>query len=198
MSLALPGADTGTDGQLLRDHALHAIVLDMITRTQIVWPRYGTSPGYEQSGPGGHGFQEICTSSLATALEWGMFEYAEGVLDNYLEYFVRSRGRVLCKDIDIDIDIISLGSYCEQCVVTGRFLNDLTVCGTCRPRTGDVTARPAASPHCGALLLHGGCHAYSPPPEEANRNQGSPAQPAADGFGPVPCGRSAPWNADWG
>ncbi len=103
MSLALPGADTGTDGQLLRDHALHAIVLDMITRTQIVWPRYGTSPGYEQSGPGGHGFHELCTSSLATALEWGMFEYAEGVLDNYLEYFVRSRGRVLCKDIDIDI-----------------------------------------------------------------------------------------------
>ena len=97
MSLALPGANTGTDGRLLTDHALHAIVLDMITRTQTVWPRYGTSPGYEQAGPGGHGFQEICTSSLATALEWGMFEYAEGVLENYLEYFVRSRGRVLCK-----------------------------------------------------------------------------------------------------
>ena len=98
MSLSLPGADTGTDGQLLRDHALHAIVLDMITRTQTVWPRYGSSPGYEQAGPGAHGFQEICTSSVATALEWGMFEYAKGVLDNYLEYFVRSRGRVLCKD----------------------------------------------------------------------------------------------------
>ena len=33
------GENTGTDGRLLADHALHAIVLDMITRTQTVWPR---------------------------------------------------------------------------------------------------------------------------------------------------------------
>ena len=73
----------------------------MITRTQTVWPRYGTSPGYEQPSVGAHGFQEICTSSLATALEWGLFEYAKGVLDNYLTYFVRSRGRVLYRGLEM-------------------------------------------------------------------------------------------------
>lgn len=73
----------------------------MITRTQTVWPRYGTNPGYEQPGVGAHGFQEICTSSLATALEWGLFEYAENVLENYLEYFVRSRGRVLYRGLEM-------------------------------------------------------------------------------------------------
>ena len=55
----------------------------------------GTNPGYEQAGPGAHGFQEICTSSVAVALEWGLFGYAEGVLENYLQYFVRPGGRVL-------------------------------------------------------------------------------------------------------
>ena len=55
----------------------------------------GTNPGYEQAGPGAHGFQEICTSSVAVALEWGLFGYAEGVLENYLRYFVRPGGRVL-------------------------------------------------------------------------------------------------------
>ena len=85
---------------------IHRVLLsiaaqDMITRTQTVWPRYGTNPGYEQPGVGAHGFQEICTSSLATALEWGMFEYAKGVLDNYLSYFVRSRGRVLYRGLEM-------------------------------------------------------------------------------------------------
>ena len=35
------------------------------------------------------------------ALEWGMFPYAEGVLDNYLTYFVRSRGRVLYRGLEM-------------------------------------------------------------------------------------------------
>ena len=35
------------------------------------------------------GFQEIFTSSMMAALEWGAFDYAKAVLDNYAVYFLR-------------------------------------------------------------------------------------------------------------
>ena len=71
-----------TDGVLLQMQAQHALVLDMITRVQGVWPRYGTSPGYDQPGIGADGFQEIFTATMMAALEWGLFPYAKAVLEN--------------------------------------------------------------------------------------------------------------------
>jgi hypothetical protein len=66
----------------------------MITRSNTVWPRYGTLPGYDQGGVGADGFQEIFTATMMASLEWGLFEYAREVLDNFLtvstSYFLYS------------------------------------------------------------------------------------------------------------
>jgi hypothetical protein len=75
MELSLPSRPADTDGVLVTNQATHALVLDMITRSDTVWPRYGTSPGYDQPGVGSDGFQEIFTASMMAALEWGMFPY---------------------------------------------------------------------------------------------------------------------------
>ena len=95
MDLALPSRG-GTDGALLLRQAQTALVLDMITRAEGVWPRYGTANGYEQPGIGANGFQDIFCASMMAALEWGLFEYAKAVLANWLTYYQREDGGVLC------------------------------------------------------------------------------------------------------
>eukprot|EP00966_Prymnesium_polylepis_P327047 7382913-Prymnesium_polylepis.2 len=83
MELELPARDD-TSGALLAAQAKHALVLDMITRHETVWPRYGTEPGYaDGGGVGADGFQETFTASMMAALEWGAFRYARAVLENY-------------------------------------------------------------------------------------------------------------------
>lgn len=61
----------------------HALVLDMITRSDTVWPRYGTTPGYDQPGIGADGFQEIFTASMMGSLEWGLFGFVPHSCTNY-------------------------------------------------------------------------------------------------------------------
>ena len=90
-----------TDGSLLQRQAQHGILLDMITRHGVYWPRYGTNPGYDQPGIGADGFQEIFTASMTAALEWGAFPYAQGVLDNWLRYFIEDRGFVLYRGLEM-------------------------------------------------------------------------------------------------
>lgn len=91
----------GVDGGLLSRHAQHALVLDMITRNSVWFPRYGTYPGYEQPGVGADGFQEIFTASMMAALEWGNFDFATGVLENWLRYFVGKNGFVLYRGVEM-------------------------------------------------------------------------------------------------
>ena len=90
-----------TDGELLRRQAVHALTLDMLTRNQEAWPRYGTAPGYEQPGVGADGFQEVFSASMMGALEWGLFGYAKEVLGNWLHYFLRRRGSVLYRGLEM-------------------------------------------------------------------------------------------------
>ena len=97
MSINLPNAG-GTDGTVLTEQAQHALILDMITRSGGVWPRYGTYPGYDQPDDGQ---EEIFTASMMAALEWGLFSYAESVLDNYLSYFVRHDGTILYRGLEM-------------------------------------------------------------------------------------------------
>ena len=91
MTLDLPSTG-GTDGGMLTEQSQHAIILDMITRTGGVWPRYGTYPGYDQPDDGQ---EEIFTATMMTSLEWGLFKYAADVLDNYLTSFVHRDGTIL-------------------------------------------------------------------------------------------------------
>ena len=102
MTLDLPDARTDTDGELLTRQAVHALVLDMITRHGLeAWPRYGTLPGYDQPGIGADGFQEIFTATMAASLEWGLHGYARTVLSNWLTYFVRADGSVLYRGLEM-------------------------------------------------------------------------------------------------
>ena len=102
MRLDLPRRPDDTDGVLLAAQASHALVLDMITRTgHNMWPRYGTAPGYEQPGIGADGFQEIFTATMMASLEWGMFGYAKGVLDNWLTFFLKDNGFVLYRGLEM-------------------------------------------------------------------------------------------------
>ena len=68
MVLSLPKRPEDTDGTVLLAQASHGLVLDMITRSDMVWPRYGTNPGYDQAGIGSDGFQEIFTATMMASL----------------------------------------------------------------------------------------------------------------------------------
>ena len=101
LELSLPSRPSDTDGELLRRQAQHALVLDMISRVQDVWPRYGTAIGYEQPGIGANGFQDVFAASMMAALEWGLFDYARGVLVNWLEYYQRVDGTILYRGLEM-------------------------------------------------------------------------------------------------
>ena len=87
MSFSLPG----DDGLLLRDQAVHVVVRDMISRHDFFWPKYGILPGY-YGEPGNDGCPLTIYYSLVGALEMGAFEYAKGVLHNWLKFWTRKRG----------------------------------------------------------------------------------------------------------
>lgn len=73
--------------------ARHSLVLDMITRQgKSLSPRYGVDPGYGLPAGANDGFQEVFTSSMTAASEWGLKTYGQGVLENWLDEFLRRGG----------------------------------------------------------------------------------------------------------
>ena len=91
LQLDLPSR-SDTDGKRLSDQTTHSLVRDMITRADF-FPQYGVQP-HSYGMQAGNGFQDTFTGSLAMALEMGAFDYATGVLDNYLQHYVRADGTV--------------------------------------------------------------------------------------------------------
>ena len=55
----------------------------------------------EQPGIGADGFQEIFTATMMASLEWGCYDYARGVLDNWLTYFIKDKGFVLYRGLEM-------------------------------------------------------------------------------------------------
>ena len=103
VELSLPNAG-GTDGGLLRDQALHSLLRDMITRVDTWFPRYGVcggAGGCAYGDPHNNGFQEIFTASLAGSLELGAHVYAQGVLENYLRYYLKERGTIAYRGLEM-------------------------------------------------------------------------------------------------
>ena len=96
--LRLPSAP-GTDGAVLVDQAKHSLLRDMITRVDTWFPRYGITPGY--GAPTNNGFQEVFTASLSGALELGAHAYARGVLENYLRYYLKQRGTIAYRGLEM-------------------------------------------------------------------------------------------------
>lgn len=89
MELELPHRPQDTDGAMLAQLAKHGLVRDMITRQQTFFPKYGVLPGvYGQ--PANNGFEDTFTATMTAALEMGAFQYATGVLDNWLTHYLHS------------------------------------------------------------------------------------------------------------
>jgi hypothetical protein len=75
------------------DMAKHAVARELIVRPGGVYPKYG-AVDRDYYGSEYDGFQDIFTSSVYTNLEWGRFEQARLVIDNYLSEFVDSKGMI--------------------------------------------------------------------------------------------------------
>ena len=75
------------------DMATYAFVKEQMVRPGGVYPKYG-AVDRDYYGSEYDGFQDIFTSALYTNLEWGRFEMAAQVLDNYYTDFVDAKGMI--------------------------------------------------------------------------------------------------------
>jgi hypothetical protein len=75
------------------DMAIYAFVKEQIVRPGGIYPKYG-AVDRDYYGPEYDGFQDIFTSSLYSNLEWGRFDMARQVFDNYYSDFVDANGMI--------------------------------------------------------------------------------------------------------
>jgi hypothetical protein len=75
------------------DMSMHAFARELIVRPGGVYPKYGAVDRY-YTGSEYDGFQDTFTSALYSNLEWGRFEMAGQVFDNYFSNFVDRKGMV--------------------------------------------------------------------------------------------------------
>ena len=105
-------------GTILLCQSIHGVVKDMLTRRDFFFPSYGVYPGY--GTPGNNGFQEILTVSLPLALEWGLFDYAKGILKNFLDYYWFPSGNVRYRGLEM----AEVGRMLTQVAMYYRFTGD--------------------------------------------------------------------------
>jgi len=75
------------------DMARHCFAKELMVRPKGVYPKYG-AVDRDYYGSEYDGFQDIFTSALYTNLEWGRFEPARQILDNYFTDFVDDNGMI--------------------------------------------------------------------------------------------------------
>lgn len=75
------------------DMTKHAVARELMVRPGGVYPKYG-AVDRDYYGAEYDGFQDIFTSSVYTNLEWGRFEPARQIIDNYFSDFVDEKGMV--------------------------------------------------------------------------------------------------------
>jgi len=75
------------------DMSRHAFARELMVRPGGVYPKYG-AVDRDYYGSEYDGFQDIFTMSVYTNLEWGRFEMARAVIDNYISDFVEPSGVV--------------------------------------------------------------------------------------------------------
>ena len=109
---------TNVPGNTLMLQSVHAIVKDMLTRRDYFFPSYGVYPGY--GIPGNNRFQEILTASLPVAFEWGLFDYAKGILKNFLDYYWFPSGNVRYRGLEM----AEVGRMLTQVAMYYRFTGD--------------------------------------------------------------------------
>lgn len=75
------------------DMTQHAFAKELLVRPGGVYPKYG-AVDRDYYGSEYDGFQDIFTSSVFANLEWGRFEMARQVIDNYLTDFTEDSGMI--------------------------------------------------------------------------------------------------------
>jgi hypothetical protein len=79
--------------QTWMDMTKYAFVKEQMVRPGGVYPKYG-AVDRDYYGPEYDGFQDIFTSSFYANMEWGRFEMAHDVFDNYYSDFVDDKGMI--------------------------------------------------------------------------------------------------------
>lgn len=75
------------------DMSRYAFAKELMVRPGGVYPKYG-AVDRDYYGSEYDGFQDVFTMSLGANLEWGRFEMARAVMDNYLSDFTDARGMI--------------------------------------------------------------------------------------------------------
>jgi hypothetical protein len=75
------------------DMSKHAFAKEIMVRPGGVYPKYG-AVDRDYYGSEYDGFQDIFTSAAYTNLEWGRFDAARAIIDNYYSDFVDSKGMI--------------------------------------------------------------------------------------------------------
>lgn len=75
------------------DMSKHAFTKELMVRPGGVYPKYG-AVDRDYYGSEYDGFQDIFTMSVFANLEWGRFEMARAIIDNYLTDFTDSKGMI--------------------------------------------------------------------------------------------------------
>jgi hypothetical protein len=73
------------------DMSKHAFAKELMVRPGGVYPKYG-AVDRDYYGPEYDGFQDIFTMATYTNLEWGRFDQARKIIDNFFTDFVDSKG----------------------------------------------------------------------------------------------------------
>jgi hypothetical protein len=75
------------------DMAKHAFAKELMVRPGGVYPKYG-AVDRDYYGPEYDGFQDIFTMAVYANLEWGRFDAARDIIDNYLTDFTDAKGMI--------------------------------------------------------------------------------------------------------
>lgn len=122
------------------DMSKHAFAKELMVRPGGVYPKYG-AVDRDYYGSEYDGFQDIFTSAVYTNLEWGRFEAAKLIIDNYFTDFVDAKGVVnmrgpetaqfgltlslLARYLNYTHDKSLLLKHRSKIEATGRVLTDL-------------------------------------------------------------------------
>lgn len=104
--------DNGTDGVMLRNMAMHSVVRDMITRRNTYFPQYGVLPGNYGTGMA-NGFPDTFVGTATMALELGTGKYLTGVMNNWLQFYVRANGTTMYNHIGMQMHGRELTIYAQ-------------------------------------------------------------------------------------
>ncbi|QDS71286.1 hypothetical protein FKW77_001178 [Venturia effusa] len=100
------------------DMVSYAFAKELMVRPGGVYPRYGAWDRY-YAAPEFSGFQDVFTSSLSVNLEWGRFEQAKAVLENYYTLFVSPGGDIAMRGPETGQFGLTLSLLAKYALYTG-------------------------------------------------------------------------------